>query len=92
MVCQGFGKVLLEHAPGDKATWEVCVRQAHVKNQMIQNYGYTPHQFVFGRNPALPGDLVKEPLHVVPATAGLPDMEVERTQSIRTAARKAGSD
>eukprot|EP00435_Cladocopium_sp_Y103_P010124 s1396_g2.t1 len=82
-------KVLQEQGPTDKPTWEICVRQAHVKNQMIQSYGYTPHQYVFGRNPSMPGDLLNEPLHVVPATAGLSDCEIEKAQAIRTAARKA---
>ena len=82
-------KVIKEHVPVDKSTWEVCVHQAHVKNQMIQSFGFTPHQYVFGRNPSLPGDLLNEPLHVIPATAGLSDVEVEKSQAIRTAARKA---
>ena len=82
-------KVIKEHVPVDKLTWEVCVHQAHVKNQMIQSFGFTPHLYVFGRNPSLPGDLLNEPLHVIPATAGLSDVEVEKSQAIRTAARKA---
>ena len=32
---------------------------------------------------------MNEPLHVIPATAGLSDLEVEKSQAIRTAARKA---
>ena len=56
---------------------------------MIQGYGYTPHQHVFGRNPELPGDLLNEPLHVVPGTAGLSDDAVARAQAIRTSARHA---
>ena len=82
-------KVIQEQVPNNKETWEMCVRQAHVKNQLIQNYGYTPHQFVFGRNPTFPGDLLNEPLHIVPATAGLTNEAIEQAQSIRTSARKA---
>ena len=82
-------KVIQEQVPTNKETWEMCVRQAHVKNQLIQNYGYTPHQFVFGRNPTFPGDLLNEPLHIVPATAGLTNEAIEQAQSIRTSARKA---
>ena len=82
-------KMLQERSPMDRISWEHCVKYAHVKNQMIQNYGFTPHQFVFGKNPNLPSDLLNEPLHVVPATAGLMDQEIEKAQSLRTSARKA---
>ena len=56
---------------------------------MIQSYGYTPHQYVFGRNPDVPSDLMSEPLHVVPATLGLSDEAVAKSQAIRSAARRA---
>ena len=82
-------KIITEHSPSNQAEWEECVRHAHVKNQMIQNYGHTPHQHVFGKNPELPGDLLNEPLHVVPGTAGLTDDAVARAQAIRTTARQA---
>ena len=82
-------KVIKEHSPGDKLAWERCVKHAYVKNQMIQNYGFTPHQFVFGKNLTIPGDLLNEPLHVIPATAGLLDSEIQEAQSIRASARKA---
>jgi hypothetical protein len=84
-----LNKVIQEHVPTDRATWEMCVRQAHVKNQLIQNYGYTPHQFVFGHNPMFPGDLLNEPMHLVPATAGPTNEAIKHAQSIRTSARKA---
>ena len=77
-------KVILEHSPTTREEWEACVRHAHVKNQMIQNYGYTPHQHVFGKNPDIPGDLLSEPLHVVPGTAGLDDSAIAKSQAIRT--------
>ena len=73
----------------DRISWEHCVKYAHVKNQMIQNYGFTPHQFVFGKNPNLPSDLLNEPLHIVPATAGLMDQAIEKAQSLQTSSRKA---
>ena len=47
------------------------------------------HQHAFGRNPHVPGDLLDEPLNVVPATAGLSDLAVAKTPAIRNAARKA---
>ena len=82
-------RVVKEQTPRNRAEWESCVRHAHVKNQMIQSYGYTPHQHVFGCNPSLPGDLLNEPLHVVPATAGLSEPDFAKALAIRTAARKA---
>ena len=82
-------KVIAEHSPSTKEAWEECVRHAHVKNTMIQSYGYTPHQFVFGTNPTIPGDLLNEPLHVIPATAGLTEEAVARAQAIRRTARIA---
>ena len=59
---------------------------------MIQSYGHTPHQFVFGRNPRIPSDLLNEPLEVVPATASLHDSAAARSQAIRNTARKAVLD
>ena len=82
-------KTLAEHPPSSKSDWEACVQHAHVKNSMIQSYGYTPHQHVFGRNPDMPSDLMNEPLHVVPATASLSDDAMARSQAIRAAARAA---
>lgn len=79
-------KNIKEHSPSDKLAWERCVKHAHVKNQMIQNYGYTPHQFVVGKNPTVPGDLLNEPLHVIPATAGLLDSEIQEAQTVRASA------
>ena len=88
-----FGRVLdrtvAEMVPTNQQDWESCVTHAHVKNTMIQSYGYTPHQYVFGRNPDVPTDLMSEPLHVVPATAGLSQDAVAKSQEIRKAARTA---
>ena len=56
---------------------------------MIQSYGYTPHQFVFGKNPNIPSDLLNEPLNVIAATASLTDEAVAKSHALRTAARKA---
>ena len=84
-----LSKIITEHSPRNQQEWEECVRHAHVKNQMIHSYGFTPHQHVFGRNPHLPGDLLSEPLRVIPATAGLTEQSVARAQEIRQTARKA---
>ena len=81
-----------EHSPESKSDWEQLVTQAHVKNTMIQNHGFTPFQFVFGRNPDVPTELLDEPLHVVPATLGLTDEAIRKAQEIRTTACKAVID
>eukprot|EP00435_Cladocopium_sp_Y103_P050118 s180_g15.t1 len=82
-------KVLAEREPQSKEDWLECVMQSHVKNQMIQNYGFTPSQRVFGRNPEMPGDLMNEPVNVVSGTASLQDQAVAKAQAVRLAARKA---
>ena len=85
-------KVIEQHSPRDKEEWLECVRQSHVKNTMINVHGVTPHQYVFGRNPIIPSDLLDEPRAVVPATVSLHDHAIERAQQIRTTARKAVLD
>ena len=82
-------KIIDEHNPKDKDSWLECVSHAHVKNTMIQTYGFTPHQFVFGRNPMVPTDLLSEPVHVIPATASLTSEAAARSQAIRASARRA---
>ena len=46
-----LSKVLEQKSPENKEEWLECVIQSHVKNQMIQNYGYTPSQFIFWQEP-----------------------------------------
>ena len=82
-------KLIDQFSPQDQDQWMQCVHHAHVKNQMIQSYGYTPHQFVFGKNPHIPSDLLNEPLSVVAGTASLTDEAVAKSQAMRTSARKA---
>ena len=88
-----FGRILQkmidEHSPSNKEEWLECVGHARVKNQSIQSYGFTPFQHVFGKNPNLPGDLMSEPLHIVPATVGLHDEAIARAQAMRRSARMA---
>eukprot|EP00435_Cladocopium_sp_Y103_P025163 s1174_g6.t1 len=84
-----LSRIIDEHSPRNKCEWLECVQHAHIKNQLIQSYGYTPHQFVFGKNPHIPSDLLNEPAQVVPLTASLSDTAIERSQAIRTTARKA---
>lgn len=82
-------KMIETHQPTSKEEWLECVQHAHVKNQMIQTHGYSPHQMVFGKNPNVPEDLLNEPLHVIPATASLTEEGIARAQSLRTTARTA---
>ena len=78
-----FGRVLdeviAEAMPHNRDTWMECVYAAHSKNELIQVYGMTPAQFVFGRNP----------LQVIPATASLYEESLARQALARQAARKA---
>ena len=84
-----LSKVLEQRNPDSKEDWLECVIHSHVKNQMIQNYGYTPSQFIFGKNPELPGDVLNEPANVVSCTASLQDQVLARKYAIRSAARQA---
>ena len=84
-----LSKLLAEHVPSNQAEWTECVNACHCKNQLIQVYGMTPSQFVFGKNPRVPENLLDEPLDVVPATASLYEEAVARQVAIRQTARKA---
>ena len=88
-----FGRVLDKlidsFNPSSKEQWLECVAHAHVKNQMLQVHGFSPHQFVFGRNPNIPQDLLSEPLSIVAGTASLTDEGLAKSQAMRTAARTA---
>ena len=82
-------KIIVDQNPNNRSAWMECVQAAHCKNELIQVYGMTPAQFVFGRNPRIAENLLDEPLEVVPATASLFEEEVARTVKIRQAARRA---
>ena len=84
-----LAKVIEERGPSTKEEWLECVVQSHVKNQMIQNHGFTPSQRVFGKNPGLPGDLLSEPVSTVPSTVSLQDEAIARSYEVRNAARRA---
>ena len=75
--------------PHDKSSWQECVTAAHCKNELVQVYGMTPAQHVFGRNPRIPTNLLDEPLSVVPATAALCEDSIARSVTVRQAARRA---
>ena len=54
-------KVLTEVGPTDAETWKECISQATwAKNSMINVAGISPCQFVFGRNPRIPGNLLQD--------------------------------
>ena len=82
-------KVLAEAMPHTRELWLECVYAAHCKNELVQVYGMTPAQYVFGRNPRIPTNLLDEPLQVIPATASLYEESLARQVAIRQAARKA---
>lgn len=82
-------RILQEQSPANAAQWMECVHAAHCKNELIQVYGHTPSQFVFGRNPKIPENLLDEPLEVVPATASLMEESYARRVAVRQAARRA---
>ena len=88
-----FGKIvariLSERNPSTLQEWEECVQAAHCKNQLIQVYGMTPSQFVFGKNPRVPENLLDEPLEVIPATLPLYEEANARHVATRQAARRA---
>ena len=49
-------------SPENKEEWLEWVIQSHVKNQMIQNYGYTPSQFhIWQDDQSLRGALIARP-------------------------------
>ena len=56
---------------------------------MIQNHGVTPCQYIFGRNPDIPSDLLSEPQSLIAATAATHDEAIAKSHAIRTSARKA---
>ena len=84
-------RILSEHSPSNREEWTECVSAAHCKNQLIQVYGMTPSQFVFGRNPRIPENLLDEPLEIVPATSSLYEEAVARQVAIRQSSPKGSS-
>jgi hypothetical protein len=85
-------KIIDQHSPSSQLEWLECVTAAHVKNSMIHVHGHTPHQFVFGRNPNVPSNLLDEPQQVIPGTVSLTDEAIARAQRIRATARHAVLD
>lgn len=86
---QVLEKLVDEFSPNSQAEWLECVHHAHVKNQQLQVHGFSPHQFVFGKNPHIAQDLLNEPLSIVSATSSLSEEGLAKAQAMRTAARTA---
>ena len=82
-------KVITEQQPANQLEWTDCVNAAHCKNQLIQVYGMTPSQHVFGVNPRVPENLLDEPLEVIPATSALYQSTVAKHVATRQSARRA---
>lgn len=82
-------RVIDDHSPSTKEEWLECVHHSHIKNAMIQHHGFSPQQYVFGRNIDIPSDLLNEPLRIVPATASLTNAAIAKSQDMRNTARKA---
>lgn len=86
---QVLERIMHDMSPNSKESWLECVHAAHCKNELIQVYGMTPAQFIFGRNPKIPENLLDEPCEIIPATAPLYEAEVARKVAVRQSARKA---
>ena len=86
---QVLEKVIYDCSPSDQETWTECIHAAHCKNELIQGYGMTPAQFIFGRNPKISENLMDEPCEFIPATASLYEAEIAKRVAIRQAARQA---
>ena len=84
-----LSKVIVDRVPANQEQWQECVIAAHCKNELIQMYGFTPSQYVFGRNPRIAEHLMDEPLEVIPATAPLYEQSIARQVATRHAARLA---
>ena len=83
-------RVMSEFTPDSKESWLECVFAAHCKNELIQVYGMTPAQFIFGRNPKIPEHLLDEPTEVIPATAPLYEEEVARRVAVSSCSPPCG--
>lgn len=57
---QILDKVIFDCARNDQDPWIECIHAAHCKNELIQVYGMTPAQFIFGRHRKIPENLLDE--------------------------------
>ena len=87
---QIFERIIDEVRPQSPEEFVDCVIQAQVaKNSLISVSGASPYQLIFGKNPRVPQDLLQEDPHLVASEAVMVDSVFERSQRIRSAARKA---
>ena len=78
-------RVLDEARPQSQEDWHTCVVQAQsAKNSLLTEMGVSPYQFVFGRNPRVPTDLLQEASDAVTA-----DSVLQHAHAVRQAARRA---
>ena len=85
-----LARVLAEVSPANEAEWQECVTQTTwAKNSMLNVSGVSPFQFVFGRNPRIPADLLVDNPNPIANDAVLTDSAVDSQQRIRLAARQA---
>ena len=83
-------KVLAEIQPDNEEQWRECLTQAVAsKNAMLNQHGVSPCQFVFGRNPRIPSDLLQDSPSIVANDAVCTEPAVDAQQRIRLAARQA---
>ena len=83
-------RIMDEVRPQSAEEFVDCVTQAQVaKNSLISVSGASPYQLIFGKNPRVPQDLLQEEPHLVASEAVMIDSVFERSQRIRSAARKA---
>ena len=85
-----FLKVLSEVGPESEEEWKECVTQTLcAKNSMFNVGGVSPCQFVFGRNPRIPTDLLHEHPNPIASDATQAEPAFERQSRVRLAARQA---
>ena len=85
-----LNKVLAEIQPRSETEWKECLIQAVAsKNSMLNMAGVSPYQFVFGRNPRIPSDLLQDSPSPIANDAVLTEPVVEAQNRIRQAARAA---
>ena len=84
-----FRKTVDEMAPtNDEGYDEVIEAVIDVKNRLVRKSGFSPHQICFGRDPPLPGSLMRDLPFVVSNFIILSDDKVRRAFDIRASARR----
>ncbi|CAE7220049.1 GIP, partial [Symbiodinium pilosum] len=85
-----LSRVLDEVKPANESEWVTCLVQAQsAKNTLISESGASPYQFVFGRNPRVPSDLLQESPDIAASDAVLADDAMQQANAVRQSARRA---